>query len=61
MTPTPNEIYERLGGIDQKLDQLLEQRTDHEGRIRSLERWKWILLVIAAAGDRLWSVALSRV
>jgi hypothetical protein len=55
MTREQKALYERLGGIEQKLDQLLSQRQDHETRLRSLERWKWVLLVIAAAGERMWT------
>jgi hypothetical protein len=35
------ELGQLLGGMDQKLDALLEQKSDHEGRIQSLEKLRW--------------------
>lgn len=45
-TPT---VGEQLAVINTKLDVLIEQRTDHEVRIRSLERFKWVLAGVALA------------
>lgn len=45
-TPT---VGEQLAVINTKLDLLIEQRTDHETRIRSLERFKWVLAGVALA------------
>lgn len=41
-------VEERLRSLDQKLDQVIEGRLDHEGRIRSLEQVKWMMLGLAA-------------
>lgn len=41
-------MSERLARIETKLDALIDQRTDHEHRIRKLERWA--LLAAGAAG-----------
>ena len=35
--------------MDTKLDALLNQRQDHETRIRRLERWVWVATGVAAA------------
>lgn len=45
-TPT---VGEQLAVINTKLDVLIEQRTDHELRLRALESFKWKLLGAAAA------------
>lgn len=39
-----------LAVISTKLDILIEQRNDHEGRLRSLEQFKWALLGACVAG-----------
>lgn len=49
MTTTPG-VEAQLAVINTKLDVLIEQRTDHETRLRALERFKWLLLCAAAAG-----------
>lgn len=41
-------VEERLRSLDQKLDVIMEGRADHEGRIRSLEQVKWMMLGLAA-------------
>ena len=56
--PDLNDIYERLGGMDEKLDRLVEQRQDHEIRLRGLERWRWILIVVAAGAGKLSTILL---
>lgn len=42
-------IETQLALINQKLDLLVEQRTDHETRIRALEQARWKFAGIAAA------------
>lgn len=45
------KIYEKLGGMDVKLDLLLERQGDQETRIRTLERHRnWFAGVLASAG-----------
>ena len=39
-----------LAVISTKLDLLIEQRSDHEGRLRSLEQFKWALMGACVAG-----------
>lgn len=46
---TASSIETQLALINQKLDLLVEQRTDHETRIRSLEQARWKFAGIAAA------------
>lgn len=38
---TREQIAERLGRIETKLDAVLDNDADKEKRIRSLERWRW--------------------
>lgn len=45
--PVPN-LAVQLAVIDQKLDVLIQQRADHEVRIRSLEQVKWVMIGLAA-------------
>jgi hypothetical protein len=40
----------RLAVMDTKLDILIEQRSDHEARIRALEKFKLLLVGAALAG-----------
>jgi hypothetical protein len=49
MQQSPTSVETHLAVINTKLDVLIEQRTDHEARIRVLERFKWVLLGVAAA------------
>lgn len=42
-------VGEQLAVINTKLDVLIEQRTDHETRIRALEQFKWVLVGVALA------------
>ena len=44
-----SSIETQLALINQKLDLLVEQRTDHETRIRSLEQARWRAAGLAAA------------
>jgi hypothetical protein len=43
-------VAERLARIETKLDQALTQHSDHETRIRKLERALWTAAGFAAAG-----------
>lgn len=38
------DIYDTVVGIDKKVDPLVREVEDHEGRIRALERqvWAWV-------------------
>lgn len=36
-------VVDRLARIEVKLDEALKTRTDHENRLRLLERWKYTL------------------
>lgn len=42
-------IGEQLAVINTKLDVLIEQRTDHEDRLRKLEQFKWVVVGVAMA------------
>ena len=48
-TPDPPSIEVQLAIINTKLDVLIEQRLDHEGRLRRLEQFKWVMVGAAAA------------
>lgn len=37
------QLVERLARIEEKLDASLRGHTDHEGRLRAIERWKYAL------------------
>ncbi|OLT46497.1 hypothetical protein BJF85_16775 [Saccharomonospora sp. CUA-673] len=50
MTTAGEGMSERLARIETKLDALIDQRTDHEQRLRKLERWALIVAVGAGAG-----------
>lgn len=39
-----SEDRERLIRVEAKLDQLIESKSDHERRIRWLERYSWLLI-----------------
>lgn len=43
-------LFERLVRIETKLDTFNERSTDHESRIRRLERTMWIAVGAAGAG-----------
>lgn len=49
MSDTPS-VEVQLAVINTKLDVLIEQRSDHEARLRALERFKWALLGACVAG-----------
>lgn len=46
---TGPSVEAQLAVISTKLDLLIEQRTDHETRLRALEKFKWVMLGVAAA------------
>ena len=53
MTPPQaggESVETQLGIINTKLDVLIEQRSDHEVRIRSLEQFKWLIAGGALTG-----------
>lgn len=54
-TPTPDDFaqFERLVRIETKLDLANASATDHETRIRRLERSMWLAAGAAAAGGGL--------
>jgi hypothetical protein len=41
MYNTDPELIAGLARIEQKVDSLLTGSTDHETRLRTLERWRW--------------------
>jgi hypothetical protein len=45
MTPFQQDVIDRLARLEEKLD----ARADHETRIRALERFRWIVVGLAAA------------
>jgi hypothetical protein len=51
----------QLAVISTKLDVLIEQRTDHETRVRALERFKWVLLGVAAAAGPAWDSITAQI
>lgn len=55
-----NLDIERLVRIETKLDIVLAQHTDHEVRLRALERAKWIAAGIAAAGGGAVGTVVTR-
>lgn len=57
---TEPTVNERLVRIETKLDQALAQHADHETRIRSLERAKWMAAGFAAAGGGIVGAIVSR-
>lgn len=46
---TPTGVGERLATIETKLDMLIVRRDDHESRLRSLEKWRWLWAGAAGA------------
>lgn len=49
----------QLAVINTKLDVLIEQRTDHETRLRTLERFRWLLLGTAVSAGPLVNALVS--
>lgn len=54
-------VETQLAVISTKLDVLIEQRTDHEIRVRALERFKWLLLGVAAASGPVTNAVVTQV
>lgn len=52
-----NDVYEKLGSMDSKLDTLLAKGDDHETRIRDLEQSKFKALGMLAVVTVLVSAA----
>lgn len=50
---TDESIRDLLIEIRTKVDMLVTQGTDHEGRLRALERTKWLALGVAMAAGGL--------
>ena len=46
-------VGEQLAAINVKLDLLIQQRTDHETRLRTLEQARWKLVGMATAAGAL--------
>jgi hypothetical protein len=51
-------IGEQLVAINIKLDLLIQQRTDHEARLRVLESARWKLVGIATAGGAVAGIVM---
>lgn len=53
MVVPESEFYQAFGRLEGKIDLVLQRADDAERRIRSLERWSWMVLggaaVISAA------------
>lgn len=58
MDSGPGSELERLVRIETKLDAALADQTDHETRLRALERWKYAIpaSLLSAAGAILVAV-----
>jgi hypothetical protein len=39
-----DEILQRLVRIETKLDGILREGRDHETRLRSVEKWRWLIV-----------------
>ncbi len=49
MNAIPEDLMRVLGRMEAKLDAAIEAKADHEGRLRSLEKTKWMAHGFAAA------------
>lgn len=60
MTPD-SENTARLVRIETMVSEMHERDRDHETRLRSLERWRWILagVALAATGSGVGSIVAS--
>lgn len=56
--PEAEVITDRLARIEVKLDMLMEQRSDHEGRITRLEKVAWVAIGLAVASGAPWAAQL---
>lgn len=50
-------ISATLARIETKLDRVIQEKEDHEKRIRSLEKWKWSHALTGVSGGLLVAVA----
>ena len=61
--PTIKDVYERLGRIENKVDNVAkrddETSKDHSSRIRALEKWRWLTTGAAAMTGGLISKVIS--
>jgi hypothetical protein len=53
MTEPSASVETQLAVINTKLDTLIDQRGDHEGRLRGLEQARWKLTGMASVGGAL--------
>lgn len=56
-----DSVETQLAVISTKLDVLIEQRSDHEMRIRGLEKFKWVMAGFCLAGGGASGAVMSRV
>lgn len=60
MSPNLNDVYKLLGEMDAKLDRVVLDANDHEGRINKLERHRWfqagIVASVSAGAAFVWSI-----
>lgn len=62
MSPeAPLSVEAQLAVINTKLDLLIEQRSDHEARIRALEQVRWRLAGLGAAAGAVAAAVVTRV
>lgn len=54
-------VGEQLAAINVKLDLLIQQRNDHEGRLRVLEQARWKLIGMATAGGAIAGVLAPQI
>ena len=55
-----DSVETQLAVISIKLDVLIEQRGDHETRLRSLEKYKWVMAGFCLAGGGASGAVMSR-
>lgn len=60
MSEASPSVETQLAVINAKLDVLIEQRTDHETRLRKIEQFKWIVLGAALASGPAFSAIGAR-
>lgn len=56
----PTSVEAQLAVINTKLDLLIEQRTDHETRLRALERFKWLVMGAAIVSGPVTNAIAAR-
>lgn len=60
MPDQPHSVEAQLAVINTKLDLLIEQRSDHEVRIRALEQVRWRLAGIGATAGAVSAAVITR-